>query len=87
MRKRQSWNTPVSYTHLDVYKRQALTISGSILDPTKITAADIVGGVNAATGAETGLEVVRQVFPKLGMVCLLYTSHPGDRRDRRTGGR
>lgn len=41
----------------------ALTISGSILDPTKITAADIVGGVNAATGAETGLEVVRQVFP------------------------
>ena len=42
--------------------------SGSILDPTKITAADIVGGVNAATGAETGLEVVRQVFPKLGMV-------------------
>ena len=46
----------------------ALTISGSILDPTKITAADIVGGVNAATGAETGLEVVRQVFPKLGMV-------------------
>ena len=46
----------------------ALTISGSILDPTKITAADIVGGVNTATGAETGLEVVRQVFPKLGMV-------------------
>lgn len=46
----------------------ALTVSGSILDPTKITAADIVGGVNAATGAETGLEVVRQVFPKLGMV-------------------
>ena len=27
-----------------------------------------MGGVNAATGAETGLEVVRQVFPKLGMV-------------------
>ena len=46
----------------------ALTVSGSILDPAKITAADIVGGVNAATGAETGLEVVRQVFPKLGMV-------------------
>lgn len=45
-----------------------LSVSGSILDPTKVTAADIVGGVNASTGAETGLEVVRQVFPKLGLV-------------------
>lgn len=45
-----------------------LSVSGSILDPTKVTAADIVGGVSASTGAETGLEVVRQVFPKLGMV-------------------
>ena len=26
-----------------------------------------LGGVDAATGAETGLEVVRQVYPKLGM--------------------
>lgn len=40
-----------------------LAVSGSILDPTKVTAADIVGGVNASTGKETGLEVVRQVFP------------------------
>lgn len=45
----------------------ALAVSGSILDPTKVTAADIVGGVNASTGKETGLEVVRQVLPKLGM--------------------
>lgn len=42
-----------------------LTVSGSILDASKVTADDIVGGVNAATGAETGLEVVRQVCPKL----------------------
>lgn len=42
-----------------------LSVSGSILDPTKVTAADIVGGVSAATGEETGLEVVRQVYPKL----------------------
>lgn len=43
----------------------ALTVSGSILDASKVTADDIVGGVNAATGAETGLEVVRQAYPKL----------------------
>lgn len=42
-----------------------LTVSGSILDASKVTADDIVGGVNAATGAETGLEVVRHVYPKL----------------------
>lgn len=45
-----------------------LSVSGSILDPTKVKPADIVGGVNAQTGAETGLEVVRQVYPKLGLV-------------------
>lgn len=44
-----------------------LTVSGNKIDPSKVTAADIVGGVNASTGAETGLEVVRQVYPKLSM--------------------
>ena len=45
-----------------------LSVSGSILDPDKVTAADIVGGVSVSTGKETGLEVIRQVFPKFGMV-------------------
>lgn len=45
-----------------------LSVSGSILDATKVTAADIVGGVSVATGKETGLEVVRQVYPKFGKV-------------------
>ena len=44
-----------------------LTVSGKKVDASKVTAADIVGGVDAATGAESGLEVVRQVYPKLGM--------------------
>ena len=45
----------------------AIKVSGNKLNPDAVTAADIVGGVNASTGAETGLEVVRQVYPKLGM--------------------
>lgn len=45
-----------------------LTISGVLLDPSKVTAEDIVGGVDVQSGKETGLEVIRQVFPKLGMV-------------------
>jgi len=44
-----------------------LTVSGKVVDPSKVTAADIVGGVNVATEEETGMEVIRQVYPKLGM--------------------
>lgn len=44
-----------------------LTVSGKRLDPTKVTANDIIGGVDTNTGRETGLEVIRQVYPKLGM--------------------
>lgn len=46
---------------------EALTVSGKILDAGKVTAADIVGGLDMSTGRETGMEVVRQVRPKLGM--------------------
>lgn len=45
----------------------SVIVSGKRLDPTTVEAADIVGGVNVSTGKETGLEVVRQVFPKLGL--------------------
>ena len=45
-----------------------LLVSGTKLDPSKVTADDIVGGVSISTGAETGLEVVRQVYPKIGYV-------------------
>lgn len=42
-------------------------MSGSQLDPSKVKASDIVGGVDVSSGKETGLEVVRQVYPLLGM--------------------
>lgn len=51
-----------------------LTVSGKKVDASKVTAADIVGGVDAATGEETGLEVVRQVYPKLGMTPGILTA-------------
>lgn len=44
-----------------------LTVTGKRIDASKVTAADIVGGVDTSTGAETGLEVVRQIYPKLSM--------------------
>lgn len=44
-----------------------LTVTGKQIDPSKVTAADIVGGVDTTTGKETGLEVVRQIYPRLSM--------------------
>ena len=44
-----------------------LTVSGPKIDTGKVTAADIVGSVDVNTGKETGLEVVRQIYPMLSM--------------------
>lgn len=44
----------------------SLSISGKSLKPSGVTASDIVGAVNTSTGKETGLETIRQVFPRLG---------------------
>ena len=46
---------------------ETLTVSGKAIDPSKVEADDIVGGYNVATGLETGLEVIRQVYPKFAM--------------------
>ena len=45
-----------------------LKITSKSLKPSGVTAADVVGGVDAATGAETGIELVRRIYPTLGMV-------------------
>lgn len=45
-----------------------LTVSFTKIDPTKVTTADIIGGVDVATGATTGLELINSVFPRFGLV-------------------
>ena len=45
-----------------------LTVSGEQIDPSAVTKTDIVGAYDPLTGKETGAEVIRQVFPKLGIV-------------------
>lgn len=52
--------------------KSQVTVSGKRIAPEKVTGADIVGGVSA-DGKETGMEVLRQIFPKLGIVpgCLI----------------
>lgn len=45
----------------------SVIVAGKKLDPTAVTDSDVVGSVDVSTGKETGLEVVRQVYPKLGL--------------------
>lgn len=56
----------------------SLVVSFSKLDPTMITAADIIGGVDTATGSYKGLELINRVFPKYrvvpGQICAPYWS-------------
>ncbi len=68
-----TWNDDGSLTIVVIpggkaEKATALTVSGEKLDPSQVTAADIVGSVDANTGKETGMEVLRQVYPLLSMV-------------------
>lgn len=51
----------------DIKDNDKLKVSGKKLDPSKITEADIVGSVSSETGKETGLEVIRQIYPRLGL--------------------
>lgn len=44
------------------------TVTGLITDVTKVTASDIIGGVDETTGQTTGLGCVEQVYPKLGII-------------------
>jgi len=46
----------------------SLTVSGNKIDPTAVTANDIIGTYNSTTGKETGLQLIRQIYPKLGVV-------------------
>lgn len=45
-----------------------VNVSGKQLDPNKVTKNDIIGGYNVSTGESTGLEVLSQVYPRLGVV-------------------
>lgn len=46
----------------------SITVAGNVIDPTMVTKKDIIGAYNASTGKETGMELIRQVYPKLGVV-------------------
>ena len=50
------------------YSDETLTVSYDKIDPSKVTTEDIIGGIDAETGKEKGLEVINTIFTKLGVV-------------------
>lgn len=45
-----------------------LNISSTSIDPTAVTSTDIIGGYDAITGKEKGIELVRKVYPRFNLV-------------------
>ena len=44
-----------------------ITVSGKVIAPELVTEEDLIGFCDVQTGTETGLEVIRQIHPKLGV--------------------
>lgn len=45
----------------------SVTLTGSQIDASKVTAESIIGSYDASTGNETGTELVRKVYPTFGL--------------------
>ncbi len=50
------------------YDAAALSVSGQKLAPELVNYEEVIGSYNSVTGEETGLEVLRQVYPKCGVI-------------------
>lgn len=45
-----------------------ITVTGYALNPDAVTKDDIIGAYDPLTGKETGMELIRQVYPRFGIV-------------------
>lgn len=52
----------------EAFKDATYTITYNVLDPSMVTKADIIGGVDVNTGKRQGLELVEEVYPRFGLV-------------------
>lgn len=50
------------------YYQEEITVSAKAVDPDLVTEQDLIGAYDVETGSESGLEVLRQVYPMYGLV-------------------
>lgn len=62
----------------------SLQIGFNVIDPTKVTKAEIIGGYDSVTGKRSGLELVEEVFPRFQYVPGLILA-PGHSHDPLVG--
>lgn len=62
----------------------SVMLSGSKIDPSKVSPGDIVGSYDSTTGKEVGMELVRKVYPTFGITPSLLLA-PGWSHDPRVG--
>lgn len=55
-------------TMIGVTPPASVKVEGYKINPAAVTKAQIIGGYNSATGVETGIEVIRKIFPRFGIV-------------------
>ncbi|MBD5395600.1 MAG: phage tail sheath family protein [Lachnospiraceae bacterium] len=63
---------------------KSLMVESTSIDPSQVTAEDIIGGYDVMTGKESGFEVLRQVYPRTGMAPALLLA-PGWSHDPEVG--
>ena len=73
--------TDTSTTDFKLATDADIVVAAEVLDPSKVTSDDIIGGVNA-DGVKSGLELVEDVFPKFRVApsiiaCPRYSGDPG----------
>ena len=61
-----------------------VNVESESIDPSAVTKDDIIGGYDVKTGKESGLEALRQVYPRTGMVPALLLA-PGWSHDPEVG--
>lgn len=51
-----------------LYSATSATAAYNEVDPSLVTANDIIGGVDGTTGKATGMELIDEIFPRFGLV-------------------
>ena len=55
-------------TRGDAYYEEEITVTAKAIDPELVTESDLIGAYDVETGDESGFEVLRQVYPRYGLV-------------------